>query len=163
MYPCPIRMRAQSFQNFSTKAILKLQDQLSQYDRCKSLNQRHLRYVRRFKSINQRIATKQTSLCGAGLWFEPTTVAICWLVDLLWICFKLRIVEQIIATVLFICISSINNKRSLLRLQWTTAPTNRGWSACAESRRIEMPSHDAWRQKLAFGPLCYISERCVRG
>ena len=163
MYPCPIRMRAQSFQNFSRKAILKLQDQLSQHDRCKNLNQRHLRYARRFKSTNQRIATKQTSLCGAGLWFEPATVAICWLVDLLWICFKLRIVEQIIATVLFICISSINNKRSLLRLQWTTAPTNRGWSACAESRRIEMPSHDAWRQKLAFGPLCYISERCVRG
>ena len=29
MCPCPIRMRAQSFQNFSRKAILKLQDQLS--------------------------------------------------------------------------------------------------------------------------------------
>ena len=25
--------------------------------------------ARRFKSTNQRIATKQTSLCGAGLWF----------------------------------------------------------------------------------------------
>ena len=42
--------------------------------------------------------------------------------------------EQIIATVLFICISSINNKRSLLRFQSTTAPTNRGWSACAVVR-----------------------------
>ena len=52
-----IRMRAQSFQNFSRKAILKLQDQLSQHDRCKKLNQRHLSYARRFKSINQRIAT----------------------------------------------------------------------------------------------------------
>ena len=72
MYPCPIRMRAQSFQNFSRKAILKLQDQLSQHDRCKNLNQRHLRYARRFKSTNQRIATKQTSLCGAGLWFWTT-------------------------------------------------------------------------------------------
>ena len=49
---------------------------------------------------------------------------------LLKICFKFCILEQIIATVLFICISSINNKRSLLRFQSTTAPTNRGWSAC---------------------------------
>ena len=55
MYPCLIRMRALSFQNFSRKAILKLQDQLSQQ--------------RRFKCTNQRIATKQTSLCGVGLWF----------------------------------------------------------------------------------------------
>ena len=69
MYPCPIRMIAQSFQNFSRKAILKLQDQLSQHDHFKNLSQRHLRYARRFKSTNQRIATKQTSLCGAGLWF----------------------------------------------------------------------------------------------
>ena len=46
------------------------------------------------------------------------------------ICFKFCILEQIIATVLFICISSINNKRSLLRFQSITAPTNRGWSAC---------------------------------
>ena len=69
MYPCPIRMRAQSFQNFSRKAILKLKDQLSQHDRCTKLNQRHLRYARRFKSTNQRITTKQTSLCGVGLWF----------------------------------------------------------------------------------------------
>ena len=46
------------------------------------------------------------------------------------ICFKFCILEQIIATVLFIRISSINNKRSLLRFQSTTAPTNRGWSAC---------------------------------
>ena len=36
----------------------------------KNLNQRHLRYGRRFKSTNQRIATKQTSLSGAGLWFS---------------------------------------------------------------------------------------------
>ena len=54
----PIRMRAQSFQNFSRKAILKLQDQLSQHDRCKNLDQRHLRYARGFKSTNQRIATE---------------------------------------------------------------------------------------------------------
>ena len=47
------------------------------------------------------------------------------------ICFEFCILEQITATVLFICISSINNKRSLLRFQSTTAPTNRGWSACA--------------------------------
>ena len=45
-------------------------------------------------------------------------------------CFKFCILEQIIATVLFISISSINNKRSLLIFQSTTAPTNRGWSAC---------------------------------
>ena len=46
------------------------------------------------------------------------------------ICFKFCILEQIITTVLFIRISSINNKRSLLRFQSTTATTNRGWSAC---------------------------------
>ena len=46
------------------------------------------------------------------------------------ICFKFCILEQIIAIVLFICISSINNKRSLLRFQSTTASTNRGWSTC---------------------------------
>ena len=40
------------------------------------------------------------------------------------ICFKFCIL------VLFLCISSINNKRSSLRFQSTTAPTNRGWSAC---------------------------------
>ena len=61
MYPCPIRMRAQSFHNFSRKAILKLQDQLSQHDRCKKLNQRHLSYARRFKSPNQRITTVGSS------------------------------------------------------------------------------------------------------
>ena len=49
------------------------------------------------------------------------------------ICFKFCILEQIIATVLFLCISSINNKRSSLRFQSTTAPTNRGWSACADT------------------------------
>ena len=58
---CPIQMRAQSLQNFSRKAILKLQDQLSQHDRCKSLNQRHLMYACRFKSTNQRIATVGSS------------------------------------------------------------------------------------------------------
>ena len=45
--------------------------------------------------------------------------------------FKFCILEQIITTVLFTCISSINNKRSLLRFQSTTAPSNRGWSTCA--------------------------------
>ena len=55
--------------------------------------------------------------------------------NLYWkICFKFCILEQIIATVLFICISSINNKRSLLRFQSTTAPTNRGCSACDDTR-----------------------------
>ena len=39
------------------------------WKRRKILNQRHLRYARRFKSTNQRIVTKQTSLSGAGLWF----------------------------------------------------------------------------------------------
>ena len=57
MYPCPIRMRAQSFQNFVREGILKFQDQISQNDRCKNLDQRHLRYARGFKSTNHRIAT----------------------------------------------------------------------------------------------------------
>ena len=61
MCPCPIRMRAQSFHNFSRKAILKLEDQLSQHDRCKKLNQRHFRYARLFKSTNQRITTVGSS------------------------------------------------------------------------------------------------------
>ena len=57
------------------------------------------------------------------------------------ICFKLSILKQIIATELFTCISSINNKRSLLRFQSTTAPTNRGWSACAFSVRLARFTH----------------------
>ena len=79
MYPCPIRMRAQSFQNFSRKAILKVRDQLSQHDRCKNLNQRHLRYARRFKSTNQRITTVGSSnkhpCAGQGCGFLPSLLA----------------------------------------------------------------------------------------
>ena len=48
------QVRAQSFQNFSRKATLKLQDQLSRHHRCKILDQRHLRYACRSKSTNQR-------------------------------------------------------------------------------------------------------------
>ena len=81
MSPRLIRVRAQLFQNFSRKAIMKLEDQLSRHDRCKILDQGHLRYARRSKSINQRIKTCK-NLCGAGLGFELTTVAIRWLVDL---------------------------------------------------------------------------------
>ena len=60
------------------------------------------------------------------------------------ICFKFCILEQIIATVLFICISSINNKRSLLRFQSTTAPTNRGWSACGMRNLFVRSRKFAW-------------------
>ena len=140
MYPCPIRMRAQSFQIFSRKAILKLQDQLSQHDRCKNLNQRHLRYARRFKSTNQRIATvgssKPQPCPGQGCLFGR---------DTLLGGFESTGIPQIIATVLFTCISSINNKRSLLRFQSTTAPTNRGWSACDYSSHyvpLPLPRHE---------------------
>ena len=49
------------------------------------------------------------------------------------VCLKFCILEQIIATVLFISISSINNKRSLLRCQSTTAPTDRGWCTCGRT------------------------------
>ena len=64
------------------------------------------------------------------------------------ICFKFCILEQIIATVLFICISSINNKRSLLRFQSTTAPTNRGWSACGSTC---LPLQDAkWPPQFVY-------------
>ena len=45
MSPCLRRVRARSFHNFSMKTILKMQDQLSQHDRCKILDQRHLRYA----------------------------------------------------------------------------------------------------------------------
>ena len=148
MYPCPIRMRAQSFPNFSRKAILKLQDQLSQHDRCKNLNQRHLRYVRQFKSNNQRIATVGSSKpqpCPAqGCLFGRDTLIGGFESTL---CFKFCILEQIIATVLLICISSVNNKISLLRFQSTTAPTNRGWSACG------------WRSNVgSSAPVCTQSE-----
>ena len=54
-------MRAQSFQHFSRKTVLKLQDQLSQHDQSKNLNQRHLRYAHWFKSTNQHIATVGSS------------------------------------------------------------------------------------------------------
>ena len=64
------------------------------------------------------------------------------------ICFKFCILEQIIATVLFICISSITNKRSLLRFQSTTAPTNRGWSACGSTC---LPLQDAkWPPQFVY-------------
>ena len=49
---CLRQVRSQSLQNFSRKAILKLQDQLSQHDQCKILNQRHLRCVHQSKFTN---------------------------------------------------------------------------------------------------------------
>ena len=76
--PYPRRVRAQSFQNFSRKATLKLQDQLSRHHRCKILDQRHLRYARRSKSTNQRVSSKPQP-CPAQVF---TTVAIHWLVNL---------------------------------------------------------------------------------
>ena len=70
------------------------------------------------------------------------------------ICFKFCILEQLIATVLFICISSINNKRSLLRFQSTTAPTNRGWSACGVSALMLSGEGNAGeRWKTTIGPI----------
>ena len=60
------------------------------------------------------------------------------------ICFEFCILEQITATVLFICISSINNKGSLIRFQSTTAPTNRGWSACGYPKSISQGSLGTW-------------------
>ena len=201
MYPCPIRMRAQSFHNFSRKAILKLQDQLSQHDRCKNLNQRHLRYARRFKSTNQHITTVGSSkpqpcpaqgclfghdtLIGG---FESTRIPQIPLVEIfalvetffrayfkcLWlrflhrlklswnfywkICFQFCILEQIIATILFICFSSVNNKRSLLRFQSTTAPTNRGWSAC-DTSRFDMNSSSEITQKFGLLQINFAAER----
>ena len=68
--------------------------------------------------------------------------------------FKFCILEQLIATVLFICISSINNKRSLLRFQSTTAPTNRGWSACGVSALMLSGEGNAGeRWKTTIGPI----------
>ena len=61
MSPYLRRVRALSFQNFSRKAILKLQYQLSQHDRRQILDQKHLRYARRSKFTNQRIATVVSS------------------------------------------------------------------------------------------------------
>ena len=52
------RVRAQPFQNFSRKATLKLQDQLSRHHRCKILDQWHLKYACRSKSTNQRVSSK---------------------------------------------------------------------------------------------------------
>ena len=52
------RVRAQSFQNFSRKATLKLQDQLCRHHRCKILNERHLRCACRSKSSNERVSSK---------------------------------------------------------------------------------------------------------
>ena len=43
-----------------------------------------------------------------------------------YICVKICILEQIIATVLFICLSSITTKRSILEFQSTTAPLTEG-------------------------------------
>ena len=43
-----------------------------------------------------------------------------------YICVKICILEQIIATVMFICLSSIKNKGSMLKFQSTTAPLTQG-------------------------------------
>ena len=43
-----------------------------------------------------------------------------------YICVKICILEQIIATVLFICLSSIKTERSILEFQSTTAPLTEG-------------------------------------
>ena len=76
------------------------------------------------------------------------------------ICFKFCILEQIIITVLFICISSINNKRSLLRFQSTTAPTNRGWSACAETVKSRVPSLLISMKSLRFSSRLSRAQSC---
>ena len=77
------------------------------------------------------------------------------------ICFKFCILEQIIATVLFICISSINNKRSLLRFQSTTALTNRGWSACGDmwSHTFTVFRSARTRLNLSDRKKCFIKHR----
>ena len=77
------------------------------------------------------------------------------------ICFKFCILEQIIATVLFICISSINNKRSLLRFQSTTALTNRGWSACGDmwSHTFTVFRNARTRFNLSDRKKCFIKHR----
>ena len=72
------RVRAQSFQNFSRKATLKLQDQLSRHHRCKILDQWHLRYACRSKSTNQRVSSKPHPYPAQVF----TTVVIRWLVNL---------------------------------------------------------------------------------
>ena len=74
------------------------------------------------------------------------------------ICFKFCILEQIIATVLFICFSSVNNKRSLLRFQSTMAPTNRGWSAC-DTSRFDMNSSSEITQKFGLLQINFAAER----
>ena len=68
------RVRAQSFQNFSRKATLKLQDQLSRHHRCKILEQRHLRYACRSKSANQRVTSRPPSLPGTGVYNDRNTL-----------------------------------------------------------------------------------------
>ena len=63
------RVRAQSFQNFSRKATLKLQDQGSRHHPCKILDQRHLRHTCRSKSTtNQRFSSKTPSLPRTGFY-----------------------------------------------------------------------------------------------
>ena len=71
---------------------------------------------------------------------------------------KNLLLEQIIATVLFICFSSVNNKRSLLRFQSTTAPTNRGWSAC-DTSRLDMNSSSEITQKFGLLQINFAAER----
>ena len=73
----PAPSESSIIRNFLRKAILKLQDHLSQLDRCKILDQRHMRCSRRSKSTNQRIATVVKKTCaGQGCGFKPTTVVI---------------------------------------------------------------------------------------
>ena len=68
------RVRAQSFQNFTRKATLKLQDQLSRHHRCKILDQKHLRYACQSKSTNQRVSSKPPSLPRTGFYNGRNTL-----------------------------------------------------------------------------------------
>ena len=114
MSPCLHWVRAQSFQNFLRKAILRFLDQLfSTWSVQNSRTIRHLRYAPRSKSTSQR-----KNLCRVGvLNWQWSRYADWWI----WIDAHTSSTFGREFTALFICTSSINNKKLMLRFQSTTA------------------------------------------
>ena len=58
-----------------------------------------------------------------------------------YICVKICILEQIIATVLFICLSAIKNKRSMRKFQLTMAPLTEGGLPVHLPTRLHLTDH----------------------
>ena len=117
----------------SAGSVLKLNSKLVLNHGRKSENKSYLPDIlaltAEVKYSSHKIALKTTQEVKGETWHM---IQLTFSSNFYWnVCVKFCTLEQIIATVMFICIFSTNNKRSMLRFQSTTVPTNRGWSTCA--------------------------------